>query len=511
MSRVASLRILLVILAASATLSLVRGRELFVGDETKYGQVVREMRATGHVFIPTLEGRPFAHKPPFHFWLIDALTYVFGVYSIWSFALPSLAAYAWLLWVMWRHADPMAAFVCGSFVMIWASAQTARMDISFTVLIALAAFLIERFLDRDDFGALLRAALALGLATLIKGPMAPVIGVTLFLFEWLRRRRIPRGNYLPAVGALIVVPLAWLVPAMLLGGSAYRQEVVMKQTVGRAIGAWVHRYPPWFYVAHSPGDLFPWFFLAVVAGIALWQGGSGRGRFALMWMAAVVVPHSLLSSKLDIYMMALLPPAALLIGEFLREPGPKFARIAHRLNLVTFVLLGLGAVGALIVGARFVPEPDRAVMALPAVRGIFITLVVASLLALIFARNLISSSIALGLAPLAMLLYTAAVLTPLANEMASTRPLVEALGREQVPAGGIALHWVPYLWTHDLPHELEQVHYVDARDLPRMVPPAVIATSRQHTEEIAASLRGYRKVDEVRMIGKWFDVYRKQQ
>jgi hypothetical protein len=94
--------------------------------------------------------------------------------------------------------------------------------------------------------------------------------------------------------------------------------------------------------------------------------------------------------------------------------------------------------------------------------------------------------------------------------MASTRPLVAALERQQAPAGGVALYWIPFLWTHDLPRRLEQVHYVDADNLPKLVPPPlVIATSRQHTDEIAPSLRGYRKVDELRMIGKWFDVYRK--
>ncbi|HEX8619795.1 MAG TPA: dolichyl-phosphate-mannose--protein mannosyltransferase, partial [Thermoanaerobaculia bacterium] len=57
-------------------------RELYVGDETKYSQVVREMR-TGSFFLPTLEGSPFTHKPPLHFWAVDLLTHVFGVYSIW--------------------------------------------------------------------------------------------------------------------------------------------------------------------------------------------------------------------------------------------------------------------------------------------------------------------------------------------------------------------------------------------------------------------------------------------
>ncbi len=63
----------------ASTLITPFGRELFVGDETKYSMVVREMRATGRVFLPTLLGVPFTHKPPLHFWLIDALTLPFGV------------------------------------------------------------------------------------------------------------------------------------------------------------------------------------------------------------------------------------------------------------------------------------------------------------------------------------------------------------------------------------------------------------------------------------------------
>src|SRR4051794_6464404 len=89
-SRLMVRRLLLVLLVITASLTALRGRELFVGDETKYGQVVREMRTTGEVFLPTLQGTPFTHKPPVHFWLIDALTYPFGLYSIWAFVLPSL-------------------------------------------------------------------------------------------------------------------------------------------------------------------------------------------------------------------------------------------------------------------------------------------------------------------------------------------------------------------------------------------------------------------------------------
>src|SRR5438874_6333872 len=136
-------------------------RDLFVGDETKYGQVVREMRATGAFFLPTLNGAPFTHKPPLHFWMIDLLTYPFGLYSTWAFVLPSLIAFAFLLWLVWRMGGPIAAFVCGTSLMVWGSAQTARMDVSFTAFIVLGAWMLQR--ER-----LLAAGAALGIATLIK-------------------------------------------------------------------------------------------------------------------------------------------------------------------------------------------------------------------------------------------------------------------------------------------------------------------------------------------------------
>src|SRR5438874_13322115 len=120
-------------------------RDLFVGDETKYGQVVREMRATGAFFLPTLNGTPFTHKPPIHFWLIDLLTFPLGVYSTWAFVLPSLIAFIFLLWLMWKISGPLAAFICGSSLMIWTSAQSARMDVSFTAFIVLAIWQLERF------------------------------------------------------------------------------------------------------------------------------------------------------------------------------------------------------------------------------------------------------------------------------------------------------------------------------------------------------------------------------
>src|SRR5436305_9669554 len=142
--RVLHVTVLLLILSVLVT---PFKRDLFVGDETKYGQVVREMRTTGAFFLPTLNGAPFTHKPPLHFWLVDLLTFPLGRYSMWAFVIPSLLAFAFLLWLLARMRDWLAAFVCGTSLMVWGSAQTARMDVGFTLFLALGCWLLFRFFE----------------------------------------------------------------------------------------------------------------------------------------------------------------------------------------------------------------------------------------------------------------------------------------------------------------------------------------------------------------------------
>jgi hypothetical protein len=89
------------------------------------------------------------------------------------------------------------------------------------------------------------------------------------------------------------------------------------------------------------------------------------------------------------------------------------------------------------------------------------------------------------------------------NDLATDRPLIAALEKQQVPGDQIALYYCPHLWAHDMPRDLEHVHYTMVAN------PTVIATARAHATEIAPQLAGLHVVDSVKMIGKWFDVYRR--
>lgn len=494
-------RIAIAIVVLTTLFSPLR-RELFAGDETKYSEVVREMRG-GAFFLPTLEGSPFTHKPPLHFWIVDLLTYVFGVYSIWPFVIPSLVAFALLLWLLWKIEGPMAAFVAGTSLMLWGSAQTARMDVEFTALLVYAGWMMQRAFDGER--TLVRAGVAAGIAALIKGPMAPVIMVCLFAFEFLRRRRIgpirPIGLIGPIV-AMIGIPLAWLAAAVAVGGREFFREVFFKQTVGRAVGSWVHQSPPWFYIVRAPMTLLPWFFLLVVAIIAIYKRNDERAKFYVSWIAAVIVPYSLLSSKLDVYMMAMIPPAALAIARLLQSEDrfTKRGRYANAFLAVIFLTAG--------VAGFFVKRPEIALYSLQPLLAI---LAITALIALVISlrSTLVASTIAVGFIAIAALTYAAIALVPTANELASTKPLVRALEQQNVPAEEIALYVTPHVWVRGMPPALSRVNYVDAGELHAIAPPRVIVARRKDSAAIQDVLAQYQRVAELQMIGKWFDVYRR--
>ncbi len=489
--------IALAIVVVSVLLSPLR-RELYIGDETKYSQVVREMRA-GSFFLPTLNGSPFTHKPPLHFWAVDLLTYVFGLFSIWPYVIPSLVSFGLLLWLMHRFGGPLAAFVSGTCLLMWGSAQTARMDVAFAALLALAAYRIYR----ADGALTVSAGIATGLAFLVKGPMAPVIILALFAFESIRRKRKPVGKDALALLPMLLLPLLWLVPAVIIGGEPYWREIFYKQTVGRAVGAWVHKSPPWFYLVRAPFTLLPWFFLAVAALVR--RTFDERGRFAISWMLAVLVPYTLLSSKLDVYMIAMLPAVALLIARFVESGDDVWGRRANLVMLTLFAIIGIAG---LIVQPRHIKGEEAALIARLDVRALFVVLLVAALVAMVITLRgrLLTSTLATGLVPVAAFAYVAVFLVPLANELASTRPLVRALTEHRVAPEQVALYVCPHLWVRDMDPALTRARQVDAEEL-RHANARLIVARRKDAPAVSDVLRNYHRAGQLRMNGKWFDVY----
>src|SRR5687767_6765846 len=89
--------------------------------------------------------------------------------------------------------------------------------------------------------------------------------------------------------------------------------------------------------------LVSWFFLLVAALVAIYKRNDERAKFYVSWILVVLVPYSLFSSKLDVYMMAMIPPVALAIGRFVEveDRWSRWGKNANALMVVIFLIIGI--------------------------------------------------------------------------------------------------------------------------------------------------------------------------
>lgn len=529
------LLVILNILVALSVFITPLDRDLMVGDETKYSQIVREMRESGSLIVPRLNGEPYTHKPPLHFWVITALTYVFGYQSIWPFILQSLLAHLGMLLLIHVVAKRMfgetaallAPIFFGTAYLAWGVAQTARMDPSYVLLITYALIRIYRFLTTGERKSLLIAAAAIGLAILIKGPMALIMVALVFLFERLRGRKLPRTKaYWVALLIVAVIPMVWLIPALIEGGAQYADELLVKQNIGRAYKSFVHKQPIWYYLVSSPVIFFPLMFVSIPALIAIYRRKHWSSedadflRFCVSWILAVVVPFSLLSGKLPVYMLPAIFPMALILARFVTAPGDgtleRRATITARVVLAIFMLLL--ATGP-FVGDRFLKgDPEDALLRTATVKGVLwaSAAIGAALLAWAMKRSehtLIRSSVALATFALVPFVGMALFLMPMFNELSSAQPMARAIAKQSVDPAKVALYFSPHIWSRSMHPSLFKVRHIGADGLkPQHGPlPEVVVTRESRQGELGWELpNNYDKVDEFRVIRKKFNVFRKR-
>jgi 4-amino-4-deoxy-L-arabinose transferase-like glycosyltransferase len=133
---------------------------------------------------------------------------------------------------------------------------------------------------------------ATALAILTKGPVALVaVGLVLLCYGLLNRREVASGGvgmHIIGLALAALVVGAWLVPAVLKGGSEYANVILFRQQVGRVLNYYGHKNPFYFFAATSPGYFFPWALiwpLAAIAAFRSWRndraGNSERLLLAL--------------------------------------------------------------------------------------------------------------------------------------------------------------------------------------------------------------------------------------
>lgn len=374
MGAMASARRLGVLLAALVAL----GGAAFVGvmvrpllpvDETRYLAVAWEMWNGGDYLTPHLNGAIYSHKPPLLFWLINLVWGAVGSVSGEAARLvaPAFGVGALLLvWrlsrTLWSDARDAAALApwvlatTGTFL-VFASLTTFDAMLTAATLLALLALVWARRSGGRAAWLAFGAALALGV--LSKGPVILVhtLPAALLMPLWAERATRPAlARWYGGVGVGVLAGLAltalWLVPAILNGGAAYRDQVLWGQSAGRMVNSFAHQQPFWFFLALIPLFIWPWGWSPLLRSFAPGRLWADEGaRFCALQVGAALVIFSLISGKQPHYLLPEIAVFAMLVAR--QAEGVALAKPWRAVALIPAAVIALGA---LAMASGLIPE-----------------------------------------------------------------------------------------------------------------------------------------------------------
>ena len=330
-------------------------RDFTPSNELRYISIVEEALRNNTWFTFFNHGEAYADKPPLYFWLMMLSRLITGGHHMWLIGLFSLIPAAGTMFVMdrWfrgekvKHNPIISNLMLGTTAIFMGSALVLRMDMLMTFFIVLALYTFFR-LYRGTNRPYKRWMLPvyIFLAIFSKGAMGvliPLISMAAFLA--LRKKLRDFGRYMGwrQWGILVGLCAAWFSLIYLEGGLEYLNNILFKQTVGRGVNSFHHKEHLFYYFPRMLYTFAPWSLLYLVA---IWRGvrkklfvsETEKFFYTVIWVNVILL--SIISSKLDIYMLPIYPFVAYLASSALSRSGNSMAiRVSIAVPAAIFALI----------------------------------------------------------------------------------------------------------------------------------------------------------------------------
>ena len=368
-------------------------RDFTPSNELRYLSIADEAIADGHIFAFYNHGMAYADKPPLYFWIVMLCRLLFGHHSCLALSMFSLIPAFGIVgimdkWVMKgkpvmsRMAMAGMTLTC---VMFLGTMIVLRMDMLMCLFIVLALWTFYRMYtgegSRKSDSVMLPVWIFLALFT--KGPVGllmPPLAIAVFLA--VKRDWKGFGKYLGLKTWGIIAGLAavWIGCVWLEGGSEYIDNLLVKQTVGRAVNAFTHAKPLWFYLVAIVWCLAPYCLLLVGTFVAsllparranllqkpnTTEGAKeyapARSDLEVLFLCTIIATIAMLSSfssKLPIYLVPVFPFCVYLFPIALDRIGERWwMRWSVGIFSIIFTIIGLAAL-LVLFGAVHIPAVD---------------------------------------------------------------------------------------------------------------------------------------------------------
>ena len=328
-----------------ALLPVLLLRDFTPDNELRYLSIADEALRNNTFFTFTNHGVPYADKPPLYLWFVMLGKWLFGSHQMWFLSLFSLVPALVTMHVMDRwtgrslnsegHATArLMLLTCALFV---GMAVTLRMDMLMCMFIVLALRSFFRLYSAQPENARTAACGVAGgmagaavsaeaaarekwlfpiyvfMAVFSKGPigiLVPLLAPTVFLIYKRRLRQFGRYWGWRTWAILIVLCAGWFGAVYAEGGNEYLDNLLFHQTLDRAVNAFHHERPFYFYAISVWYSIAPWSLAVIgliVAAACKKLITTDLQQFFVTIMLTTFVMLSCISSKVHIYLLPAFP------------------------------------------------------------------------------------------------------------------------------------------------------------------------------------------------------------
>lgn len=340
-------------------------RPMLTPDEVRYGEISREMIATGDWIVPRLNGLRYFEKPVMGYWLNGLSMLTFGE-NPFGVRFPSAAAAglsALMVWLLMRRSKDTAAGIMAP--MIFLTCFLVVGTGVFSVLDGMLAMFLTMAMTAFYFacdspagswkekGLLALFGVLCGTAFLTKGFLAfavPVVAIVPYMIWIGRFKDLLRMAAIP-IAAAVLVSLPWAM-AVHMKEPDYWNYFFWQEHVKRFMAEDAqHKASFWTYFLAFPLAALPWSALipASVLGVNRTRTQTRLFRYALCWFVFPFLFFSAASGKLLTYILPCFPPFAILLTQGLLGCFGKRGCNAVRFGLVFLIALFSAVLFALIV------------------------------------------------------------------------------------------------------------------------------------------------------------------
>ena len=424
-------------------------RDPWPPDEPRFALMAKEMWDTGNWFFPHRGGQIYPDKPPMVMWMILLFYGLIGNLKI-AFLLPSALLSLATMWMTYDIAkrlwNPKIGLYAGFLLVITLhfilQAKSGQLDAPVAFWVMLGSYgLLRHLILGPAWRWYYLAFFAMGMGIITKGvgflPVLMLFGLIVVRPAWYDKNNKQIWKWLVGIVFLLLAVSVWLVPMLIQVAKnptpevlAYRDNILLKQTVNRYAKSWAHIQPFYYYVL----EVIPFFWLPLSLFIPwlikpikhAFKEKDGRIIYPLTMIVFVVFFFSLSKGKRAEYMLPILPMFVLLVAPYfellMAKKGVQRALLILVI-LISTVLLLMGLAGVFEVEkisrltAKYHVNPWYWMLSL-GVFGVLATVIVRKSAIKLYTIFIVGLWLSYGL-------WAA----PLVDKAMSTKPMMDAIAK----------------------------------------------------------------------------------